>query len=157
MTTVDDAKNPRIVSTWSWMNDAPPYKGSWEKGDALRASSKQEYFIESISASFLVNKVRWYNATVLQSKMRTTSTPCHARVCVASLIRNWQICTSLNMMEQKKMMTDYWSYRNQPRRMTPSSNEHSPTKKQKIETNTKDEDTDDDFVFSMELLTLHHN
>jgi hypothetical protein len=40
------------------MNDAPPYKGSWEKGDALRASSKQEYFIESISASFLVNKVR---------------------------------------------------------------------------------------------------
>ena len=34
MTTVDDAKNPRIVSTWSWMNDAPPSEGSWEKGDA---------------------------------------------------------------------------------------------------------------------------
>lgn len=55
-----------------------------------------------------------------ESKMRTTSTPCHARICVALLIRTWQICTSLNMMVQKKMMTDYWSYRNQPRRMTPS-------------------------------------
>lgn len=34
---------------------------------------------------------------------------------------------------------------------------YSPTKKQKIDTSTKDEEeTDDDFVFSLELWTQHH-